>query len=63
MKLLNCQETSSKLIDLTAKHRNVAFAVAWANHKTKVFERFIKAKSKIKYGALVLTFLKHIGRF
>ncbi|MYF37440.1 MAG: NgoFVII family restriction endonuclease [Gammaproteobacteria bacterium] len=52
MKLLNGQETSSKLIELTSKHRNVAFAVAWASHHTKVFERFKKAKNKIKYGVI-----------
>ncbi|MYD45466.1 MAG: NgoFVII family restriction endonuclease [Gammaproteobacteria bacterium] len=52
MKLLNSQETSSKLIELTSKHSKVAFAVAWASHRTKVFESFINAKSKIEYGVI-----------
>ena len=52
MNLLNSQETSSKLIELTKKHRNIAFSVAWASYENKVFDSFRASKSKIKYGVI-----------
>lgn len=52
MNLLNSQKTSSKLIELTKKHRNIAFSVAWASYENKVFDSFRASKNKIKYGVI-----------
>ena len=38
---------SQKLIKLIEKHDNIAFAVAWASHKTEAYEALIKNKGKI----------------
>ena len=38
---------SQKLIKLIEKHDNIAFAVAWANHKTEAYETLIRNKKKI----------------
>ena len=52
MKILDSQKTASTLIELANKHRNIAFAVAWASYDNRVFDCFKKHKSKIKHGVI-----------
>ena len=52
MQFLDSRQTASKLVELIAKHRYVAFAVAWASHKNKVFESLKRAQDKIKWGVI-----------
>ena len=52
MNLLDSRESADKLIELMDQHRQIAFAVAWASHKNKVFEKLQEVQHKIKYGVV-----------
>lgn len=46
------ERLSRKLIELIEKHDNIAFAVAWANHKNEAYIALIRNKKKISYAVI-----------
>lgn len=46
------ERLSRKLIELIEKHDNIAFAVAWANHKNEAYKALIRNKKKISYAVI-----------
>ena len=46
------ESLSQKLIELTEKHDNIAFAVAWANHKNNAYEALLRNKEKISHAVI-----------
>ena len=46
------ERLSQKLMELIEKHDNIAFAVAWANHKNEAYKALVRNKKKISYAVI-----------